>query len=160
MAKAKKTLDEKTIDQLTGKLAHFLADTFVLYVKTLNYHWNMVGPAFFMYHRLLEEQYKELAEASDTLAERIRQLGRICPATLGEYLKLTSLKEGKATTSQDGMIRELAEDHEKLEEALHQIIDFADNVLDQGTSDLFIDRIRAHSKAAWLLRSHFARKKR
>src|ERR1700722_19813428 len=151
---------KSTVNPVVTQLSHFLADSFVLYVKTLNYHWNMVGTEFFMYHRLLEEQYGELAEASDSLAERIRQLGRPCPATMGEFLKLSSLKEGKSSNKQDVMVRELADDNALMEEILHKIIDFTDNALDQGTSDLLNERIRAHAKAGWLLRSHLTQKKR
>lgn len=153
----KKTIDEKTIDQITSKLAHFLSDTFILYVKTLNFHWNMVGPEFFMYHKLLEKQYEELAEANDELAERIRMLGRVAPGSLQEFLKLSCLKESPTDLSQEQMIHELVETHEAMVEHCHEIIQFTDEKKDQGTSDLLIERIRSHAKQAWLLRSHFVK---
>jgi starvation-inducible DNA-binding protein len=150
----KKTLDDASIDQITSRLGHFLADTFVLYMKTLNFHWNMVGSEFFMYHRLLEEQYKKMAEAIDDLAERIRMLGRIAPASMGEFLKLACLKEAPSKLSMERMIHELVLDHEELVEHCHELIKFTDSVHDEGTSDLIIEQIRFHAKQAWLLRSH------
>lgn len=157
MAK-KKLLSEKTMKDVCTKLGVFLADTFVLYTKTLNFHWNMEGPQFFMYHKLLEEEYEELAEAIDEIAERIRMLGGKAPATMQEFLKLASLKEGKSTQSWERMIQELVEDHEALVEKSHELIEFTDSVSDQGTSDLIVERIRSHSKEAWLLRSHLKTK--
>ncbi|MFZ0564601.1 MAG: DNA starvation/stationary phase protection protein [Chlamydiales bacterium] len=153
-----KMLDNKTIDQITTKLAHFLSDTFVLYVKTLNFHWNMVGPEFFMYHQLLQKQYEELAEASDELAERIRMLGRSAPGSMQDFLQLSCLKESPTNLSQKEMIQELVEMHEILVEHCHGLIKFTEEVLDQGTADLLIERIRSHSKQAWLLRSHLEKK--
>lgn len=153
----KKTLDDKTIVQITQKLAHFLSDTYVLYIKTQNFHWNMSGPEFFMYHRLLEEQYKELAEAIDELAERIRMLGQLAPGSMKQFLELSSLKESPVTLKWDAMIKELVGAHEEMIEHCHALIAFTDEVEDQGTSDLLIERIRAHSKQAWLLRSHFTK---
>src|SRR5690349_8537607 len=104
----KRTLDDKTLDKINLKLAHFLADTFVLYTKTLNFHWNMVASEFFMYHKLLEEQYKGLAEALDELAERIRMLRGTAPGSMTEILKLACLKESTKHLSQEKMVHELA----------------------------------------------------
>lgn len=150
----KKSLSEKTMKDVCLKLGAFLADSFVLYTKTLNFHWNMEGPQFFMYHKLLEQEYEELAEANDEIAERIRMLGGKAPATLQEFLKLASLSEGKSTQSWEKMIQELVEDHETMVEKCHELIEFTNSVNDEGTSDLIVDRIRSHSKEAWLLRSH------
>ncbi|MCH9627653.1 MAG: DNA protection during starvation protein 2 [Chlamydiales bacterium] len=149
-----KTLSSDTIDQITKKLSHFLADTFVLYVKTLNFHWNMVGKEFYMYHRLLQEQYEEMQEATDELAERIRMLGREAPGTMKQFLEFASLKEASAPPPLEQMVLELVENHEEMVAQCHETIQFMDKVLDQGTSDLLVERIRFHSKQAWLLRSH------
>lgn len=151
-----KTLTAESIDQVADKLAFFLSDTFVLYVKTLNFHWNMVGREFYMYHLLLEKQYEELQEAADELAERIRMLGRKAPGTMQNFLKLARLKEEQAELTAENMIHTLVENHEELVEHCHEIILFTDKALDQGTSDLMIERIRYHSKQAWLLRSHLS----
>ncbi len=142
---------------LISLLSHFTADTAVLYIKTLNFHWNMVGSEFYMYHKLLEEQYKALASGLDDLAERIRQLGGIAPGSMSEFLELACLPETKKPLSQDQMIKELTNSHESMATHCHEIIEFSDSIKDQGTSDLLIDRLREHDKNAWLLRSHFHR---
>ena len=149
-----KELEEHSIDQISSKLSHLLADTFVLYVKTLNYHWNMVGEEFFMYHKLLEEQYKKLAELCDESAERIRMLKREAPATMQTFLQLTGLKEGSSKKEQKQMVDELASDHAHLVRHCRQIIEYSDSISDPATSDLVVDQMRFHDKASWLLRSH------
>jgi len=154
----KKTLDSKTIDQIATKLSHFLSDTFVLYVQTLNFHWNMVGAEFFMYHHLLQKQYEALAEAIDDLAERIRMLGKISPGSMQEFLNLSCIKESETKLSQEEMVHELIETHETLIEHCHETIQFTEEVKDQGTADLLIERIRFHAKQAWLLRSHLEKR--
>lgn len=147
----------KSVDisaKIAKKLSHFCADTFVVYVKTLNFHWNMRGVEFFQFHKLLEDQYKDLAEGIDAIAERIRMLGHFAPASMQEFLELAHLKESHAKLSQEEMIQELAKDHELLVIQLQKLIAFVDENLDQGSSDLLADRIRFHSKSGWLLRSH------
>lgn len=151
-----KTLSSETIDAITRHLGHFLSDTFVLYVKTLNFHWNMVGREFFMYHKLLEEQYKELQEALDELAERIRMLGRKSPGSMKRFLGYAELKESHEELKAEQMIHELVDDHEKLVESGHKLINLTEEASDQGTADLLIKRIRSHAKQAWLLRSHLS----
>lgn len=151
---SEKTLNAKTIESITPLLSSLLANTSVLYVKTLNFHWNMVGPHFFMYHKLLEEQYKEMAEALDELAERVRMLGHKAPGSMAQFLKIATLKEATENLSEQQMILELAENHEEMVEICHRTIAHLDSVLDQGSSDLVVERIRFHSKQAWLLRSH------
>lgn len=148
------SLSEKTCKKIAEKLAIFTADTFVLYVKTLNFHWNMIGPQFFMFHKLLEEQYKDMASAIDDLAERIRMLGCDAPASMKEFLKLTTLEESHSNLTQNEMIKALIGDHESLEASCQQLIRFTDENIDQGSSDLLAERIRFHSKQSWLLRSH------
>lgn len=152
------TIDKKKIGLIANNLAHYCSDTMVLYIKTLNFHWTMVGPEFYMYHRLLEEQYRELAEGADALAERIRMMGYSAPGSMATFLELSSLKEAKSNLSQEKMIQELVKDHESMVMQAHPLIDYCDEALDQGSSDLLIDRLRTHDKAAWLLRSHLTRK--
>lgn len=148
------TLDKKTIDQICEKLSHFLADNFVLYVKTLNFHWNMVGSEFYMYHKLLEEQYDELQDANDELAERIRMLGQKAPGSMKDFIRLSSLKESETKLSAKQMIQELVNAHQSLVEHCHGLVQFTEGVNDQGTADLLIQRMRSHAKQGWLLRSH------
>lgn len=147
-------LTPQIIDQVAEKLAHFVADSFVLYVKTLNFHWNMVGREFFMFHRLLEEQYKELQEAIDEMAERLRQLGKEAPGSMKQFLELACLKESTGRLGLEQMVQELVDNHQQLIEHCHLLIAFTDKVLDQGTSDMLAQRIRSHAKQAWLLQSH------
>jgi len=149
-----KQLNEQTCTQISEKLASFLANTFVLYVKTLNFHWNMQGPQFHMYHLLLQDQYENMAGANDDLAERIRMLGHPAPGTMAHLLQLSSLKESSKPLKMEQMVKELTQDHEEMVEQCHTLIAFVDEVCDQGTSDLMAERIRFHSKQAWLLRSH------
>jgi len=153
MKNAKKPKEK--VDTLYKALALFTADTMVLYVKTLNFHWNMTGPQFFMYHRLLEEQYKNLAEGLDELAERIRMLGGEAPGSMKDFLKLAQLKESAGTLSQNEMVKELVRSHTSMSHLCHQVIEISNQQRDEGTTDLLIERLRFHDQQAWLLRSHF-----
>lgn len=152
MAKKKDT--DKKVANRVAKLSHFLADTTVLYFKTLNFHWNMVGEEFYMFHKLLEEQYKDLAVAMDDVAERIRQIGYPAPGSMAEMLKLAFLKENDKQLTQQQMIKTLAADHDDMVTQCHYLISFFDESEDPGSSDLIVDRLRAHDKIAWLLKSH------
>ncbi|MGE3954920.1 MAG: Dps family protein [Parachlamydiales bacterium] len=135
-------------------VSQFLADTFVLYTKTLNFHWNVVDRRFAMLHALFEEHYKELASANDDLAEQVRQLGAFPPSTLAEFLKKTQLKEPSGRLSGDEMIRHLVTDHEALAKKLPLLIQHCTEAGEEGCGDLLIERLRFHQKAAWMLRSH------
>ncbi len=138
---------------VADELAHLLADTYTLYLKTQNFHWNVTGPLFPALHALFETQYEELAEATDTIAERIRALGVLAPATFSEFLKLTSLKEGSSKLSAEDMVKALMKDHETISHHLLDVFEKANSADDQGTVDLLTERMRAHDKAAWMLRS-------
>lgn len=151
-------MDKKTAGVVAHELSHFLADTAILYVKTLNFHWNMEGPEFFMYHRLLEEQYKELADSIDMIAEHVRTLGVKAPGTMREFLEKGCLKEAKGHYTQNKMVAELAKDHTTLVEHARIIIELTGELKDPATSDLLVDRVRSHEKSAWLLRSHTAKR--
>ncbi len=155
MAK-KKISSSKEMGSIPDLLAHFLADTLVVYFKTLNFHWNMVAPQFFMYHKLLEEQYKELQGAADDIAERIRMLRKKAPGSMKEMLTLASLKESPSSLKGDQMVKELVHAHEEMVKKSHALIQYAEAQKDQGTSDMMIERLRFHDKQAWLLRSHFS----
>jgi starvation-inducible DNA-binding protein len=141
--------------QVAQKLARYLSDTYVLYVKTQNFHWNMEGEEFFMYHKLLEEQYEALAEAADELAERIRQLGEKAPHGMTAFLEKATLCESSSTLSQKEMIEILVRDHTFMVENGEELIAFCDTNGDPGTSDMVVGRIRDHDKQAWLLKSHY-----
>lgn len=146
---------QESVDELVSQLMTILANTGVLYFKTLNFHWNMVGERFFMYHRLLEEQYKHLADALDEIAEHVRSFGKLAPGSMQALLNLSQLKESSNTLSQDAMIQELINDHTQFSGWITQTITLSDKLHNHATSDLLAQRVLFHNKAAWLLRSHF-----
>lgn len=136
-------------------LSQVLANTYVTYVKTQNFHWNVIDPRFHFLHEFFEENYKELAEAVDELAERIRMLKMRSPGSMKEFLYLATLDESEGSLSADKMLQELCRDREALIRQLKDKIDEASRTGDQGTADLLIQHLRKHEKAAWMLRSHF-----
>lgn len=146
---SKSKLSQKVADELT----HVLADTYTLYLKTQNYHWNVTGPYFPQLHALFEEQYTELAEAVDVIAERIRALDALAPASFSEFQKLTSLDEGDNLVAWETMVEHLLHDHETIAHHLLIVFSKAEKANDQGTIDMLTERLRAHEKAAWMLRS-------
>lgn len=148
-AHMKTQLRQKIVDEL----AHLLADTYTLYLKTQNFHWNVTGPLFPTLHLLFEAQYQELADATDVIAERIRALGCFVPASFSEFSQLTSLKESMRKRSATDMIKTLMQDHEAISEHLHSMFAKAEKADDQATIDLLTERMRAHDKTAWMLRS-------
>ena len=137
-----------------SQLSTFLASTYVLYVKTQNFHWNVTGPRFYTLHLLFEDQYKDLADATDVIAERIRALRAIAPATMHEFLQLSEIKESREQLTENQMLEILAEDHEDMSNLLTEYISKAEEDGDEGTGDLFIQRLRVHEKMAWMLRTH------
>lgn len=146
---------EKSVEQqVAHALGLLLADTYVLYTKTQNFHWNLIDPRFYSLHLFLEEQYKELAEANDEIAERIRMLGERSPGSLAQFLEMTNLSESDGHIGGNDMLQELLEDHEHLCSYIREQIELCSNLGDEGTADLLIKRIREHEKHAWMLRSH------
>jgi starvation-inducible DNA-binding protein len=149
MSNKKHILLEKVADELT----HLLADNYTLYLKTQNFHWNVTGPLFPTLHLLFESQYQELADANDLIAERIRALGSPAPASFSEFQKLSSLKDSTGKLSAEQMIKALLKDHETVLHHLDIIFAQAEKANDQGTIDMLTERMRAHEKTAWMLRS-------
>jgi starvation-inducible DNA-binding protein len=133
-----------------------LADQHVLYIKTRNYHWNVVGPHFHSLHEFLEDQYEALAEEIDEVAERVRQLGVQATATMSEFVDRARLREEPGTVPDSvTMIRNLLHDHESVIVQLRKDIDrCADELNDQGTADLLTGIMEKHEKQAWMLRAH------
>lgn len=136
------------------KLSILLADTYTLYLKTQNYHWNVVDPYFSDLHLLFEKQYIELAESVDEIAERIRTLGAKSPGTFAEFLQLKTLEEAKANLNGQEMLKNLSSDHQALIHNLRTYIKDLQDSLDEGTKDFFIARLKAHEKLSWIIRSH------
>ena len=151
------TLDRPTCSQISQELSILLADTYLLYVKSQNFHWNVIDPRFHSLHEFFEEQYKELAEAVDLIAERIRALGEKAPGSMREYLELSRLEESLTTLHADEMLKGLFHDHESIIQWLRSEIDHTAKIGDQGTSDLCIERLRVHEKTAWMIKSHFTK---
>ena len=137
-------------------LCKLLADEFVLYTKTRNAHWNVEGNDFYNKHLFFEQQYTQLDDIVDSVAERIRTIGHYAPATLKNFLDLTHLSESKSeVNSSQGFIRELLSDHESIIIYLRENIDrLASQLKDYGTSDFITGLMDTHEKMAWMLRAH------
>ncbi|MDC4204891.1 MAG: DNA starvation/stationary phase protection protein [Candidatus Manganitrophus sp.] len=135
-------------------LSKMLADTYTLYLKTHNFHWNVTGPMFQTLHLLFETQYNELALAVDLIAERIRALGFPAPGTYSEFAKLGSIKETQGVPKAEEMIRLLVEGQEAVVRTARAAFPAAEKAGDEATADLLTQRMQAHEKAAWMLRSH------
>lgn len=134
-------------------LSRLLADTYTLYLKTHNYHWNVTGPMFNTLHLMFETQYNELALAVDLVAERIRALGHVAPGTYAAYSKLSSIKEEEGVPKAHDMIRNLVEGQEAVVRTARSIFPVVDEAGDEPTADLLTQRMQIHEKNAWMLRS-------
>jgi starvation-inducible DNA-binding protein len=137
-------------------LSRLLSDTYTLYLKTHNYHWNVTGPMFQTLHLMFEQQYNELALAVDQIAERIRALGFFAPGTYSEFGKLSSIKEEEGVPSADDMIRRLVEGQEAVVRTARDIFPVVEKAGDEPTADLLTQRMQIHEKTAWMLRSLLA----
>ena len=135
-------------------LSRLLADTYTLYLKTHNYHWNVTGPMFTTLHTLFETQYTELAIAVDQIAERIRAVGAFAPGSYSAFARLSSVKEETGRPEAREMIRILVSDQEAIAESARRVIVAAEAVRDQASADLATRRLEVHEKNAWMLRSH------
>ena len=134
-------------------LSNLLADTYVLYLKTQNYHWNVTGPHFLTLHTLFMNQYVELASAVDLIAERIRMLGQPAPATFVEFSKLAIVKEQPGIQSSESMLATLNDDQEILIRTIRNANPSAEKCRDFTTVDLLTRRLQVHEKNSWMLRS-------
>lgn len=147
-------LEKKACQKIGATLSQALANTYLLLVKSQNFHWNVVDPRFHSLHEFFQEQYEALFEAVDEIAERIRMLGLKSPGSLREFLDLGNLDEADTNLTGDEMLSELLADHETVIKALREMIEEAVEFGDEGTGDMLIDRLRFHEKTAWMLRSH------
>lgn len=134
-------------------LSKLLADTYTLYLKTQNFHWNVTGPQFQTLHTMFETQYLNLAEAVDLIAERIRALGFPAPASYSEFSELTSIKEQLGNLSAELMIEGLILGQETVDKTARNLLSTVDKSNDQVTLDLLTQRMQYHEKTAWMLRS-------
>jgi len=142
---------------VSEQLAKLLADEFILYTKTRNAHWNIEGPDFHAMHLFFEQQYNDLDEIMDNVAERIRKIGHYAPATLKQFLQLTHLTEkDDRKNDSPGYLKELLEDHESIIAFIRGNINpIANEYQDVGTSDYLTGLMETHEGMAWMLRSHF-----
>jgi starvation-inducible DNA-binding protein len=134
-------------------LARLLADTYTLYLKTHNYHWNVVGPMFNTLHLMFEEEYNELALAVDEIAERIRALGAPAPGSYREFTELSSIPEDTDRPDALGMVRRLVAGHEAVARTARGVVPQVAQAGDEPTADLLTQRMQVHEKTAWMLRS-------
>ena len=134
-------------------LSNLLADTYTLYLKTHNYHWNVTGPLFQTLHLMFETQYTQLALAVDTIAERIRALGAYAPGSYSQFGKLSAIKEETEVPKALIMVENLMQDNEQAASTARSIFPIAEKGEDEATKDLLTQRIQEHEKTAWMLRS-------
>jgi starvation-inducible DNA-binding protein len=134
-------------------LSRVLADTYTLYLKTHNFHWNVTGPMFNTLHLMFEEQYTELSTAVDELAERIRALGFPAPGSYADYDRLSDITIAEGVPKADDMIRQLVEGHETVARTARNTFPTAEEGNDESTADLLTQRMQIHEKTAWMLRS-------
>ncbi len=146
-------ISEKDRKEIAAGLSMLLADTYSLYLKTHNFHWNVKGPMFQTLHLMFETQYNELALAVDLVAERIRALGFPAPGTYSEYARLSSIPETPGVPKAEEMIKLLVEGQESVVRTARSIFLLLDKVHDEPTADLLTQRMQVHEKTAWMLRS-------
>ncbi|CAM8799732.1 non-specific DNA-binding protein DpsA [Burkholderia pseudomallei] len=149
-------ISDKDRKKIAAGLSRLLADTYTLYLKTHNFHWNVTGPMFNTLHLMFEEQYNELWLAVDLVAERIRTLGVVAPGTYREFAKLSSIPAADGVPAAEEMIRQLVEGHEAVVRTARAIFPDADAASDEPTADLLTQRLQTHEKTAWMLRSLLA----
>ena len=140
-------------EALSSELSKLLADSYTLYLKTHNFHWNVTGPMFQTLHLMFEQQYNELALAVDLIAERIRALGVYAPASYAAYGRLSSVPDTDGVPKALEMVKMLVEAHETVIRTARGVVTAAEDAGDQATADLGTQRLQLHEKTAWMLRS-------
>lgn len=149
-------IEKQDRQDIASGLSKLLADSYSLYLKTHNYHWNVTGPQFNTLHTMFEGQYSELAIAVDDIAERIRALGVKAPGSYTAYAGLTSIDEGSGEESAEEMIRQLVIGQETVARTARETFPAAEKAGDESTADLLTQRMQLHEKTAWMLRSMLA----
>ncbi|MEN9933167.1 MAG: hypothetical protein RIS17_1740 [Pseudomonadota bacterium] len=139
---------------IAAGLSRLLADTYTLYLKTHNFHWNVTGPQFNSLHLMFEGQYTELALAVDLIAERIRALGEPAPGSYSAYARLATIAEADGVPDATEMVRMLAQDQLAVVRTARSIFPLADEAHDEPTCDLLTQRMQVHEKTAWMLRAN------
>lgn len=149
-------IDEADRTEIAEGLSRLLADTYTLYLKTHNYHWNVTGPMFQTLHLMFETQYNELALAVDAIAERIRSLGAPAPGSYREFVELSSVPEEDDSPDAEEMIRRLVAGQETVARTARSVFPVVERAHDEATADLLTQRLQVHEKTAWMLRSLLA----
>jgi starvation-inducible DNA-binding protein len=153
MAKVDIGIPDKERRAIAEGLSRLLADSYTLYLKTHNFHWNVTGPQFNTLHLMFEAQYTELALAVDLIAERIRALDHPAPGSYAQYSKLSSIKEETGVPKAKEMIKQLVAGQEAVARTAREIFPTVDKAHDEPTADLLTQRMQVHEKNAWMLRS-------
>jgi starvation-inducible DNA-binding protein len=146
-------IEPKQRKEIATGLSRVLADTYTLYLKTHNFHWNVTGPMFQTLHLMFETHYNELALAVDLVAERIRALGVPAPGTYKKFAELSAIKEDEGVPKAQEMIKRLVAGHETVAKTAREVFEIAEAANDQPTCDLLTQRMQVHEKTAWMLRS-------
>ncbi len=146
-------IPESERQQIVEGLSRLLADTYTLYLKTHNFHWNVRGPMFSTLHQMFMLQYTELWTSVDLVAERIRSLGADAPGTYSAFARLTSIKETDGVPNANEMIRQLVQGHEAVIRTARSVFPVVERGSDEASADLLTQRLQVHEKTAWMLRS-------
>jgi starvation-inducible DNA-binding protein len=146
-------IPEKDRQRIAEGLSHLLADTYGLYLKTHSFHWNVEGPMFNTLHLMFMQQYTELWNALDAIAERIRSLGYPAPGTYREFQRLSKVEDTEGVPEALQMVRLLVLGHETVARTAREVFKAADKGADESTADLLTQRLQVHEKTAWMLRS-------
>lgn len=156
-AKTATSVKPKDRTAVADALIKAVADSYTLYAKTLGVHWNVQGPGFFGLHKLTDAQYKELHEAADALAERIRALGKLAPSGFDSFNQLSVVNNEAPHKDTEAMIAELVTDNEAVAKRMSEFAELADDHGDFFTHDMLVARIGVHEENAWMLRSSLSR---
>jgi starvation-inducible DNA-binding protein len=149
-------ISTKDRSQIAGELSHLLADTYMLYLQTHGFHWNVQGPMFNTLHLMFMDQYTEMWTALDSIAERIRALGHPAPGSYTQIAKLTSLTDVSEVPAAMDMVQILVTGHESIAKGIRKAFKVVDAAADESTADLLTQRMQIHEKTAWMLRSLLA----
>ncbi|MBC7754940.1 MAG: DNA starvation/stationary phase protection protein [Moraxellaceae bacterium] len=156
MKKAKLGFKSNSQKEMSQGLSTLLADSYMLYIKTHNFHWNVEGPMFNTLHLMFMDQYTELWNSLDLIAERIRALGEYAPGSYKQFAALTSIKESEKVPKATKMIEELLAGHEIVIQTARKLFPLAEDEHDEVSCDLLTQRLQVHEKTAWMLRSLLA----
>ena len=146
-------IEQDALRDMSDELAKILANTFVLYTKTLAFHWNVEGPFFAPLHKLFQDQYEALSDAADRIAERIRALDDMAPCCMRDLLEMASIPEQEGVPDAMAMVRILSGDHESCIRGIREVSKLATEIGDDGTVNMLGDLIEGHEKMAWMLRA-------